>query len=116
MKTSALFAMLAVFGLLATEALVATEAAGQSPAASDKEPLAIPIGAAAEQSCVPAPLRQGVVVPTQSVSTVDVSDDGQFIAVGTMGFRHHRNFWLLSAETGEVAWGRYVDTWAPVQV
>src|SRR5262249_28979034 len=27
-----------------------------------------------------------------------------------------RNFWLMSAETGAAAWGRYVETWAPAQV
>jgi hypothetical protein len=79
-------------------------------------PQPIRIGAPAEHSRVPAPLRQGAVLPPQSVSALDVSDDGRFVAVGTMAFRHDRNFWLLSAETGAVAWGRYVETWAPAQV
>jgi hypothetical protein len=47
---------------------------------------------------------------------MDLSDDGRFVAVGTMACRHDRNFWLLSAETGAALWGRYVETWAPVQV
>jgi hypothetical protein len=81
-----------------------------------ESPQAIRIGAPLGKSRVPAPLRQGTVLPPQSVSALDVSDDGRFLAVGTMAFRHDRNFWLLSAETGEVAWGRYVETWAPAQV
>jgi hypothetical protein len=36
------------------------------------------------------------ILPPQSVSAVDVSDDGRFVALGTMAFRHDRNFWLLS--------------------
>jgi glyoxylase-like metal-dependent hydrolase (beta-lactamase superfamily II) len=79
-------------------------------------PQPVQIGSPLERSAVPAPLRQGAVLPPQSVSALDVSDDGRFVAVGTMAFRHDRNFWLLSAETGEAAWGRYVETWAPVQV
>jgi glyoxylase-like metal-dependent hydrolase (beta-lactamase superfamily II) len=79
-------------------------------------PRPIQIGSTLERSRVPAPLHQGTVLPPQSVSALDVSDDGRFIAVGTMAFRHDRNFWLLSAETGEAAWGRYVETWAPAQV
>jgi glyoxylase-like metal-dependent hydrolase (beta-lactamase superfamily II) len=79
-------------------------------------PEPILIGAPAQHSRVPTPLRQGTVLAPQSVSAVDVSDDGRFVAVGTMAHRHDRNFWLLSAETGEVSWGRYVETWAPAQV
>ncbi|MCI0361581.1 MAG: MBL fold metallo-hydrolase [Planctomycetaceae bacterium] len=79
-------------------------------------PPAIRIGESRGTSRVPAPLRQGTRLPPQSVSALDVSDDGCFLAVGTMAFRHDRNFWLLSAETGDVAWGRYVETWAPAQV
>ena len=79
-------------------------------------PPPIPIGSSPERSCVPAPLHQGTVLPPQSVSALDVSDDGRFVAVGTMACRHDRNFWLMSAETGAAAWGRYVETWAPAQV
>src|SRR5678816_225402 len=74
-------------------------------AGSGEPPQPIQIGSSLERSCVPAPLRQGTVLPPQSVSALDVSDDGRLIAVGTMAFRHDRNFWLLSAETGEAAWG-----------
>jgi glyoxylase-like metal-dependent hydrolase (beta-lactamase superfamily II) len=91
--------------------------AGPAPAAAPAEPpRPITIGAPAGESRAPAPLRQGAVLPPQSVSALDVSDDARFVAVGTMAHRHDRNFWLLSAETGEVAWGRYVETWAPSQV
>src|SRR5262245_20883764 len=79
-------------------------------------PPPIPIGPSPERSCVPAPLHQGTVLPPQSVSALDVSDDGRFVAMGTMAFRHDCNFWLLSSETGAAAWGRYVETWAPAQV
>src|SRR5262245_38690702 len=80
-------------------------------------PPPIPIGAPPEPSRVPAPLRRGGdALPPQSVSALDVSDDGRLVAVGTMACRHERNFWLLSADTGAVAWGRYVETWAPAQV
>ncbi|HUQ69930.1 MAG TPA: MBL fold metallo-hydrolase [Planctomycetaceae bacterium] len=47
---------------------------------------------------------------------MDIADDGSCVAVATMAFRHDRNFWLLAAETGEVRWGRYLETWAPCQV
>jgi glyoxylase-like metal-dependent hydrolase (beta-lactamase superfamily II) len=76
----------------------------------------IQIGSPLERSRVPAALRQGTDLPPQSVSALDISDDGHFVAVGTMAFRHDRNYWLLSAETGAAAWGRYVETWAPAQV
>jgi glyoxylase-like metal-dependent hydrolase (beta-lactamase superfamily II) len=32
-----------------------------------------------------------------------------------MAFRHDRNFFALSADTGKVLWGRHVDPWAPWQ-
>jgi glyoxylase-like metal-dependent hydrolase (beta-lactamase superfamily II) len=76
----------------------------------------IQVGPPPEPSGVPTPQRQGAVLPPQSVSALDVSDDGRFVAVGTMAFRHDQNFWLLSAQTGAAAWGRYVETWAPAQV
>jgi glyoxylase-like metal-dependent hydrolase (beta-lactamase superfamily II) len=72
------------------------------------------IGTPRERSEVPDPWRQGVFLAPQSVSAVDVSDDGRFVGVTTMAFRHDRNFWLLSHE-GEVLWGRYVEPWAPFQ-
>jgi len=82
-------------------------AAGLRGAAGPAELLQpIQIGFPLERSGVPAPLRQGTVLPLQSVSALDVSDDGRSVAVGTMAFRHDRNFWLLSAETGAAAWGR----------
>ena len=96
--------------------LLVTAAAGPIVAAGAAETPAILIGVAQGPSRAPAALRQGAVLPPQSVSAVDVGDDGRFVAVGTMAFRHDRNFWLLSAETGDVAWGRYVETWAPAQV
>jgi glyoxylase-like metal-dependent hydrolase (beta-lactamase superfamily II) len=48
------------------------------------------------------------------VSALDVSDDGRFIAVATLAFRHQSNFWVLSHD-GKVMWGRQVDPWAPFQ-
>jgi glyoxylase-like metal-dependent hydrolase (beta-lactamase superfamily II) len=93
-------------------------AAAILPAAAGAEepPQPVRIGGPPERSLVPAPLRQGTVLPPQSISALDVTDDGGFVAVGTMACRHDRNFWLLSAETGAAAWGRYVETWAPAQV
>jgi hypothetical protein len=87
-------------------------AAGPHCVADSAEAQPIQIGSPLDRSRVPALLRQGTVLPPQSVSVLDVSDDGRFVAVGTIAFRHVRNFWLLSAETGEPAWGRYVETWA----
>src|SRR5262245_1111953 len=104
-------ALLIVLVLLATQA---SDPSGSARAATP--PQAIQIGTSGEHSRVPAPHRQGTGLPAQSISALDVSDDGRFIAVGTMAFRHDRNFWLLSAETGDVNWGRYVETWAPAQV
>jgi glyoxylase-like metal-dependent hydrolase (beta-lactamase superfamily II) len=65
---------------------------------------------------VPRPARRGVFLAPQAVSALDISDDGRAVAVATMAFRHDNNFWLLSADDGEVAWGRYLETWAPAQV
>lgn len=98
------------FVLSAIGCLLMTAAAAASP------PPAIRIGPVPERSRVPAPLRQGAFLSPQSVSALDVSDDGRSVAVGTMAFRHDRNFWLLSADSGEVRWGRYLETWAPCQV
>src|SRR5687768_1960845 len=67
-------------------------------------------------SRVPAPLRQGTFLPPQAVAAVDVSDDGRSVAVGTMAFRHDRNFFMLSADRGRVLWGRHVEPWAPSRV
>ncbi|HKB04829.1 MAG TPA: MBL fold metallo-hydrolase [Gemmataceae bacterium] len=100
-----------------TLCLLVMAAAGLRAAAGPEEPPPpVRIGGPPVRSLVPAPLRQGTVLPPQSVSALDLSDDGRFVAVGTMAFRHDRNFWLLSAETGAAAWGRYVETWAPAQV
>src|SRR5262245_31825991 len=90
--------------------LVMTAVSPPGAARAAEVPHPIQIDAPAQQSCVPARLRRGTVLPPQSVSAVDLSDDGRFVAVGTMAFRHDRNFWLLSAETGDVGWGRYVET------
>jgi glyoxylase-like metal-dependent hydrolase (beta-lactamase superfamily II) len=75
----------------------------------------VDIGPPAAQTNVPDLLRQGIFLAPQCVSAVDVSDDGKFVAVGTMAFRHDRNFWLLS-EGGKILWGRYLRPWAPFQV
>ncbi len=71
--------------------------------------------ACAAPSRVPSLRRQGVFLPPQAVSAVDVSDDGASIAVSTMAFRQDRNFWLLSPD-GKLQWGRHVAPWAPFQV
>jgi glyoxylase-like metal-dependent hydrolase (beta-lactamase superfamily II) len=73
------------------------------------------VGAPLKQSRVPAPWKQGVFLHPQSVSALDISDDGHFVGVTTLAFRHDRNFWLLSGD-GKVQWGRYVQPWAPCQV
>jgi glyoxylase-like metal-dependent hydrolase (beta-lactamase superfamily II) len=54
------------------------------------------------------------VAPPQAVTAIDVSDDGRFIGVTTLAFRHEPNFWLLSAD-GEILYGRNVAPWAPFQ-
>ncbi|MGA2615968.1 MAG: MBL fold metallo-hydrolase [Thermoguttaceae bacterium] len=72
------------------------------------------IGTPLGHSNVPDPWRQGEFLHPQSVSAVDVSDDGRLVGVTTMAFRHDRNFRLLSRE-GKVLWGRYVEPWAPFQ-
>jgi len=76
---------------------------------------AVSIGEPLQHSKVPAVLAQDRILPAQAVSAVDVSGDGQRIAVTTLAFRHDRNFWLLSNE-GQTLWGRYVLPWAPFQV
>src|SRR5262249_57677943 len=58
----------------------------------------------------------GRVLPRVGASARGVGDGGRFVAGGRMACRHDRNFWLMSAETGAAAWGRYVETWAPAQV
>src|SRR6185503_12437654 len=77
----------------------------------------VQVGGAPRASRVPAPLRRGTFLAPQGVSAVDVSDNGRFVAVGTMAFRHDRNFFLLSTtDGGKVLWGRHVEPWAPSQV
>lgn len=73
------------------------------------------VGKPLEHSQVPGALARGHFLPPQAVSSVNVSGDGQKIAVTSMAFRHDRNFWLLS-EQGHVVGGRYVHPWAPFQV
>lgn len=80
-----------------------------------KTPASVVVAPAAAESRVPDAWRQGVFLHPQSVSAVDISDDGRQIGVATMAFRHDKNFWLLS-DDGQVQWGRYVDPWAPFQV
>jgi glyoxylase-like metal-dependent hydrolase (beta-lactamase superfamily II) len=75
----------------------------------------VEVGRPAAESRVPDAWRQGVFLHPQSISAVDVSDDGCTIGVTTLAFRHDKNLWLLS-EDGGVRWGRYVDPWAPFQV
>ena len=76
----------------------------------------IRVGGAAGPSRVPPALRRGNFIPPQAISAVDISDDGKWIAVGTMAFRHDRNFFVLSADGGKVLWGRHIEPWAPYQV
>src|SRR5712671_5673006 len=64
---------------------------------------------------VPDLLEQGRSLNPQAVSAIDVTDDGRFIAVTTLGFRQDKNFWLLS-DKGEPQFGRTVAPWAPFQV
>jgi glyoxylase-like metal-dependent hydrolase (beta-lactamase superfamily II) len=71
--------------------------------------------APARDTRVPPAWRQGEFLRAQDISAIDISDDGKQIAVGTMAFRHDRNFWVLS-ESGEFVWGRHVAPWAPYQV
>jgi hypothetical protein len=90
--------------------LLAMEAAGQEGATTTVQlPPAIAIGVSEGPTCVPAPLRQGAVLPPQSVSAVDVSDNGRFVAVGTMACRHDHNFLLLSAKTATAVWKRILE-------
>jgi glyoxylase-like metal-dependent hydrolase (beta-lactamase superfamily II) len=72
------------------------------------------IGPKSGPSQLPDPWKQRVFLAPQSVSALDVSDDGTSVAVATMAFRHDRNFWLLS-EDGKVQSARYVEPWAPLQ-
>ena len=88
-------------------------AAGGTPNA--KTLRKVEIAPRAAESRVPDAWRQGEFLHAQSISAIDISDDGRSIGVATMAFRHDRNFWLLSDE-GLVQWGRYVDPWAPFQV
>lgn len=73
------------------------------------------VGPPVARTKVPDILAQGEFLSPQAISAVDVSDDGQTIAVTTMAFRHDRNFWALS-DKGKVLWGRTVLPWAPYQV
>jgi glyoxylase-like metal-dependent hydrolase (beta-lactamase superfamily II) len=95
-------------------------AGGAAGAARGDEGAAAPvirIGEPPRPSRVPPPLRRGTFLAPQGVSAVDVSDDGRSVAVGTMAFRHDRNFFVLSAaEGGRLLWGRHVEPWAPYQV
>jgi glyoxylase-like metal-dependent hydrolase (beta-lactamase superfamily II) len=89
-------------------------AAGAVHSSSEPELKTIRIGQPAKHSNVPSAFQQGAFLHPQSISVLDVTDDG-LIGVATMAFRHDQNFWLLSPE-GKVLWGRYVEPWAPFQV
>jgi len=41
---------------------------------------------------VPPVLRQGVFLAPQSVSALDISEDGRFVAATTMAFRNDTTF------------------------
>jgi glyoxylase-like metal-dependent hydrolase (beta-lactamase superfamily II) len=101
--------LLAEVCLVVEEDAKAAEHAGAGPAMKS-----IHIGTPRKQSKVPDAWRQGVFLRPQSVSAVDISDDGHLVGVTTLAFRHDHNFWLLSDE-GKVLWGRSVAPWAPFQ-
>src|SRR6516162_5134919 len=102
--------------VLAVQASLAAEPDGDSAAQQPAAPVmrTIQIGTPVKSSNVPDAWRQGTFLKPQSVSAVDVSDDGRFVGVTTMAFRQDRNFWLLT-DDGKVSWGRYVEPWAPFQ-
>jgi glyoxylase-like metal-dependent hydrolase (beta-lactamase superfamily II) len=79
------------------------------------DPKTILIGKPVAASKVPPLLAQGKFLSLQAVSAVDVSGDGQRIAVATMAFRHEPNFWTFSGD-GKLLWSRNVAPWAPYQV
>jgi glyoxylase-like metal-dependent hydrolase (beta-lactamase superfamily II) len=86
----------------------------KEPSTGQVELRSVSIGTPRKQSNVPPAWRQGLFPHPQSVSALDVTDDGRFIGVTTLAFRHDSNFWLLS-DDGKVKWGRHVDPWAPFQ-
>ncbi len=88
------------------------DGAGESVNPAQEVRIASPL----ERSLVPRPWRQGIFLAPQSVSALDISDDRHSIAVATMSFRHDNNFWSMTAEDGQVAWGRYLETLAPSRV
>src|SRR6516162_5745639 len=102
--------------VLAVQASLAAQTDGTPAARQSAAPemRTIQIRMPVKSSNVPDAWRQGEFLKPQSISAVDVSDDGQFVGVTTMAFRHDRNFWLLAAD-GKVSWGRYVQPWAPFQ-
>ena len=105
--------------LWACSALLGCAPAGNvrgADAAASSPPREVRISGPSRPSLVPPPLRRGSFLSPQAVSAVDVSDDGKSVAVGTMAFRHDRNFFLLSAADGKALWGRHVEPWAPYQV
>ena len=65
------------------------------------------IGRPLAASRVPDVARQGVFLAPQSVSALDISDDGGFIAASTLAFRNDRNFWMISQD-GKLLRGRYL--------
>jgi glyoxylase-like metal-dependent hydrolase (beta-lactamase superfamily II) len=101
---------------LAVQSSLAAQPDGKPAARQSAAPemRTIQIGMPAKSSNVPDAWRQGAFLKPQSISAVDVSDDGRFVGVTTMAFRQDRNFWLLT-DDGKVSWGRYVQPWAPFQ-
>lgn len=71
-------------------------------------------GACATPTRVPDLLERGTFPHPQSVTSVDVADDGERIAVTSLAFRQDPNFWVLS-NRGEILFGRNVAPWAPFQ-
>jgi len=99
----------------ATVAPVETRPSTDVPGPHSAQTQTVRIGTRLAQSNVPPVLRQGVFLAPQSVSALDISEDGRFVAATTMAFRNDHNFWLISGE-GKLLWGRYVLPWAPFEV
>ncbi|HXG09780.1 MAG TPA: hypothetical protein VNK04_08320, partial [Gemmataceae bacterium] len=73
------------------------------------------VGEPSGPSRVPDPWQQGVFPHPQSVTALDLTNDGRRVGVTTLAFRHDRNFWLLD-DSGKIVESRYVLPWAPFQV
>jgi glyoxylase-like metal-dependent hydrolase (beta-lactamase superfamily II) len=75
----------------------------------------IQIAPAAAKSRVPDATAQSSLLAPQAVSSLDISDDGKFITVGTMAFSHDANVWQFAPD-GSVIAKRHFPPWAPMQV